>query len=539
MDQLRVLLRRYLAAAWRYRWATVACAWAVCGLGWVGSTFIPNQYEASARLYVDADAVLTPLLRGLAVDNQVTSQLDVLQRTLLSRPNLEKLVSNTDLDLLIASPSDLEALVLQLGSQIRIIPQTKNLFTISYRNPSPKLSFDVVQTILTTFIESKTGNNRSEMQNAMLFIEQQLAQYERQLRDAEKRRAEFRIKYLDLLPGEGSGASGLDATQGQVRNLQGALADELSRRELLKGELAAIPPLLVTETDQQPGPGGLSPSAAAAAAAAAARNTPERAKLQEALAALDQIRLQYTDNHPDVIALRKRIDLLRRDVASAEAGVAQAVPTDPADSASLAQGNIRSRSQPNPVYEKIKVSLVESESRATALQRQLSDTIKERDRLLDIARGVPGLQAEFTNLNRDYDVLRRSFEELLSRREAMRIATAAEADADKIKIQIVDPPQVPQNPVAPKRLLMVTGILAAGLGIGLALAILLAQFDQSFHTVDELRDLGLPVAGSISLIVVSSRRSQLLAALSFSIALMMLGSVYIGLVVRLTKTTGG
>ena len=541
MDQLRVLLRRYLAAAWRYRWATVACAWAVCGIGWVGSTFVPNQYEASARLYVDADAVLTPLLKGLAVDNQVTSQLDVLQRTLLSRPNLEKLVSNTDLDLLIASPSDLEALVLALGNQIRIIPQTRNLFTISYRNPSPKLSFDVVQTILTTFIESKTGNNRSEMQNAMLFIEQQLAQYERQLRDAEKRRAEFRTKYLDLLPGEGSGASGLDGAQIQVRNLQGALADELSRRELLKGELAAIPPLLVTETDQLQGPGGptTNPAAAAAAAAAAARNTPERAKLQEALGLLDQMRLQYTDNHPDVVALRKRIDLLRRDVASADAGVAQAVPTDPADLASPAQGNTRSRSQPNPVYEKIKVSLVDSESRATSLQRQLADTIKERDRLLEIARGAPGLQAEFTNLNRDYDVLRRSFEELLSRREAMRIASAAEADADKIKIQIVDPPQVPQNPVAPKRLLMVTGILGAGLGIGFALAILLAQFDQSFHTVDELRDLGLPVAGSISLIVVSSRRSQLIAVLSFSIALMMLGSVYIGLVVRLTKTSGG
>jgi len=169
----------------------------------------------------------------------------------------------------------------------------------------------------------------------------------------------------------------------------------------------------------------------------------------------------------------------------------------------------------------------------------LSDTIKERDRLLEIARGAPGLQAEFTNLNRDYDVLRRSFEEMLSRRESMRIASAAEADADKIKIQIVDPPQVPQNPAAPKRLLIVTGILAAGLAIGLGLAILLAQFDQSFHTVDELRDLGLPVAGSISLIVVSSRRSQLIAALSFSVALMMLGSVYIGLVVRLTKASGG
>jgi len=349
MDQLRVLLRRYLAAAWRYRWATVACAWAVCGIGWVGSTFIPNQYEASARLYVDADAVLTPLLKGLAVDSQVTSQLDVLQRTLLSRPNLEKLVSNTDLDLLIASPSDLESLVLLLGSQIKIIPQTKNLFTIAYRNPSPKLSFDVVQTILTTFIESKTGNNRSEMQNAMLFIEQQIAQYERQLRDAEKRRAEFRTKYLDLLPGEGSGASSLDTTQSQVRNLQGALTDELSRREQLKGELAAIPPLLVTETDPQQAPNAANPSAPGAPM----RNSPERAKLQEALGQLDIIKLQYTDNHPDVIALRKRIDLLRRDLAIAEAGIVPAVPAEPGDIATPTQPGTRSRSQPNPVYEKI------------------------------------------------------------------------------------------------------------------------------------------------------------------------------------------
>ena len=534
MDQLRILLRRYLAAAWRYRWATVACAWAVCGLGWVGSTFIPNQYEASARLYVDADAVLTPLLKGIAADNQVTSQLDILQRTLLSRPNLEKLISNTDLDLQIASPSDLEALVLALGTAIKIVPQTKNLFTISYRNPSPKLSFDVVQTILTTFIESKTGNNRSEMQNAMLFIEQQLAQYERQLRDAEKRRAEFRTKYLDLLPGEGTSTSSLDVTQTQLRNLQGMLQDEISKREYLKSELAATPPLLVTETDPQQAP------TTQAAVAAAARNTPERQKLTEALAQLEDLRLHDTDNHPDVVAARKRIELLERSAAAADAAaLPPPVAADSTGKQPTSPAATRSRSQPNPVFEKIKVSLVESESRATSLARQLSDTTKERDRLLEIARGAPGLQAEYQNLNRDYDVLRRSFEELLARREAMRIASAAEADADKIKIQIVDPPQVPQNPVAPKRLLIVSGILGVGLGMGLALALLLAQFDQSFHTVDELRDLGLPVAGSISLIVVSSRRSQVIAVISFAFALVCLGAIYVGLMVRLYRATSG
>ena len=232
MSTLLILARRLLKAAWRYRWLAVAVSWVICGVGWAYVYTVPNQYEASARLYVDADAILTPLLRGIAVDNGLGQQLDMLQRTLLSRPNLEKLVSNTDLDLTVTGPADLEALVNGLSNQIHINPQTRNLFTINYRNTNPKLAFDVVQTILTTFIESKTGNNRSEMENAGLFLQQQIGDYERKLRDAEKKRAEFRAKYLDLLPGDG-GASRLDQAQENVRHLQGQLTDGLATRDML------------------------------------------------------------------------------------------------------------------------------------------------------------------------------------------------------------------------------------------------------------------------------------------------------------------
>ena len=141
-------------------------------------------------------------------------------------------------------------------------------------------------------------------------------------------------------------------------------------------------------------------------------------------------------------------------------------------------------------------------------------------------------------MNRDYDVIRKSYEELLSRRESMRIGSAADRDADKIKIQIVDPPQVPQNPVAPKRALLITGVLLAALGTGFGLALLLAQFDQSFHTLDELRDLGLPVAGSISLIEVTSRIRRMASAIGFSSALALLCAVYAGLILRLLRSSG-
>ena len=53
MDAIRALLSQYLRAAWRRRWMGVIVAWLVCGVGWVAVYTIRNQFESSARLFVD------------------------------------------------------------------------------------------------------------------------------------------------------------------------------------------------------------------------------------------------------------------------------------------------------------------------------------------------------------------------------------------------------------------------------------------------------------------------------------------------------
>ena len=288
MDEFRTLLRRYVLGAWRKRWFAIAVSWMVCVAGWVFVSTIPNQYESSARLYVDSDAVLTPLLRGLALDNTPVSQLDVLQRTLLSRPNLEKLISKTDLELSITGPADLEQLVAGLANSIRITPQTRNLFTISYRNPTPKLAYDVVQSILSIFIESKVGSSRTDMENARVFLDQQIALYERQLREAEARRAEFRTKYVDLLPSD-NGVSRLESARAQVQALEGRLADAQIRHDMMRREMSTIPENLTLESNvPMILPGGFGTAAAA------------NAQLVQAEANLAALRLRYTEQHPDV-----------------------------------------------------------------------------------------------------------------------------------------------------------------------------------------------------------------------------------------------
>jgi polysaccharide chain length determinant protein (PEP-CTERM system associated) len=518
MDSLRVLISQYLRAAWRRRWMGVIVAWLVCGIGWVAVYTIPNQFESSARLFVDADAVLTPLLRGLAADSAPTTQLEILQRTLLSRPNLEKLVSKTDLDLTLNSPSDRERLLTRLGNEIHVNPQTRNLFTITYRDKSPKLAHDVVQTLLTIFVESATGGSRTDMENARRFLERQIQSYEQQLRAAEKRRADFRARYIEILPADNNpNVPALEGARNQATALEGRLQDALISRDALKQEVENTPPMLVVESG---GPNGLGGPAV-------------KTKLQDAQDQLQMLLLRDTELHPDVIAQRKLIESLKN--APKEAAAPAAATSKDAASHD-ATANTLKRSIPNAVYDQLKVKLIDADTNVISLQRQRDDAVRYRERLEKVQREQPGLIAEYQNMDRDYTVLRRNYEELLGRLQSANIAQAADTQADKVKLQIIDPPEIARLPVAPNRMLLITGVLAGGLLTGVGMTVLFGQLDRSFSTVDELRNLGLPVLGGISVLGLVPLRQRLMAVFRFGAAVAVLVCIYGGLVVHILRS---
>ncbi|HEY1932181.1 MAG TPA: XrtA system polysaccharide chain length determinant [Acetobacteraceae bacterium] len=518
MDNIRILLEQYLRAAWRRRWLGVVVAWLICGVGWVGVYMIPNQFESSARLYVDADAILTPLLKGIAAESSPTTELEILQRTLLSRPNLEKLVSKTDLDLTINSPSDRERLIQHLGNTIRVTPQTKNLFTINYRDANPKMAHDVVQTLLTIFVEAATGSNRSDMENARRFLEHQISSYEQQLRSSEKQRADFRARYIDILPStENPSVPALEAARTNATSLDGKLQDAIVSRDALKREVESTPAMLVVDVPPQ----------------LQALQQPQvvRTPLEQAEEQLRMLMLKDTDDHPDVIAQKKLIEFLKTQQQDAK----------PAKAAGAAPGADQplpdnKRTVPSPVYDQLKVKLIEADTQVVALQRQRDDAVAYRDKLEKIQHEQPGLIAEYENMDRDYSVLRKNYEELLGRLQAANIAQAADTQADKVKLQIVDPPDTPRLPVAPNRMLLVTGVLLAGLGGGLGVTVLFGQLDRSFSTVDDLRNLGLPVLGGISVLGLAPLRQRLMVVARFGIALVVLVGVYGGLVVHILRS---
>jgi polysaccharide chain length determinant protein (PEP-CTERM system associated) len=486
------LAARYGGLAWRRRWWGVLAAWVICVGGWMSIATLPNQYEANARVYIDADAVLTPLLKGIAVESSLQDELDLLQHMLLSRPNLERIIQKTDLQLETVTATDTERMVERLATRIQVVAQTRNIFSITYRNTNRQLAADVVQAMLASFIENKAGDNRDEIDRATNFIDGQIASYEKQLRSAETLRAEFRKKYIDLLPGD-SGTNRLEQARMQVSSLTGQLADARADRALIAHELAG------TQASFGSGGGG--------------GGDPQTA-LRAAEDKLRQLKQVYTDAYPEVITQQHLVDDLRKTPErSANTSVAEPF-----------------RSTANPVYEQYRLRLTETDERIGSLTRQVTDATADRDRLQKIAEGVPELDAQYINMNRDYDVVRKNYDELVARREGMRISDAAQKKASNIKLVIIDPPTAPRVPVAPNRVLLAIAVLIAGLGAGGGVIAAMLALDQSFHTVSELRALGMTVIGSVSLAVLPMTAVQRLRQIAifgaaFGMLFVVLGGV--------------
>lgn len=446
------LAKRHAAAAWRHRWKALALAWLVSMLGWAGVQLIPSQYAAHARIYADPEALLGTVLRGIAIDPTPAGQVELLQRTLLSRPNLQRVIARTGLDLRAPSPSAQDALINRLGRDIRLTPVGRNLLSIEYRDRDPQLARDVVQAVLTLFIEAATSTDRRQMENARAFVARQITAYEQQLRDAERRRADFQSRYADLLALDGN-VSRLDAIRSRLQQLRGEVEDATTRRNLLRSQIAEM------AANRPRATGGGDPAVA------------------EAERTLRLLRLRYTEEHPDVIAARNRLAAAR---SSSRGGGGGAAAT------------------PSATQEQLTVRLVEADAQLASLERQVRDAELDLERLTDMARSAPGVQAEFLALDRDYTVMRRNYEELLARRESIQIGDAARTSSERAKVEIIDPPTVPSVPVAPNYRLLAAGVLIAGLAAGVALAVLLVQFDSAFYTVGELRRIGLPVIGVVS-----------------------------------------
>ncbi|TVR63354.1 MAG: chain length determinant family protein, partial [Candidatus Competibacteraceae bacterium] len=178
MQELIEMVLGYVRGIWRNRWYALVCAWLVCVVGWTMVYQMPDQYRASARVYVDTQSILRPLMRGMAVDVNPGAQIGLVTRTLLSRPNLEKIARMTDLD--VQSAEGLEGAIGRLQGRVGLASQRgdTNLYTVTYMDQNPQLARNIVQSVITVFGENLLGDTRMDTDTAQRFLDRQISEHE-------------------------------------------------------------------------------------------------------------------------------------------------------------------------------------------------------------------------------------------------------------------------------------------------------------------------------------------------------------------------
>lgn len=479
MEELIHQLQTTARCVWKYRWRATATAWICAAAGWAGVALLPDDYQTSARVFVDTQGILKPLLAGMTSVPNVEQQVAIMSRTLLSRPNIERVMRMVDLDLRQATPREYEMRMEELLNRIHIAGTgSYDIYTITYNDREPRLVRDVVQSLLAIFLEGSFKGKKGESQKAVQFIDEQISAYETKLQDAENTVKEFKLRHSEVLPRQGQDYG--------AQLAQSADALNTARLDLLEAEQARN-----TIRAALPGghPASANPGDGANAANAVGGLAIDDPEIDTRIAAvektLDGLQMQYTELHPDVQAARRLLAQLEQ---RKQAAAMETSPTaDPGRRYS-------------PMLQQMKVALTEADAKVAATQARVRELGIRHARLEALSKQVPELESQLAQLNRDYQINKDNYEKLISKREAAKLSGNLSSTQEMMNFRIIDPPTLPVRPVGPNRLLLNSGVLAAALTAGMLMAVATNRTRPTLANLRELRDFtGLQVIGVIAM----------------------------------------
>ncbi|ALJ14476.1 XrtA system polysaccharide chain length determinant [Sphingopyxis macrogoltabida] len=476
-DEFRVALH----SVWTRRWLVLGVAWGICILGWLAIASIPNRYDSRARLLVDINQILPD--DGQAGSFGGNQQIDQIRETLTSARNLEKVAITTGLLPAGASDREKAGAVAMLQKNIKVVPQQQNIFEITSSvgvgslsdADNAKLASGVLDSLITVFRDDQLRGGRMNAREGLKFLDSQIADREKALREVEARRAAFEAQNIGLIPGgAGSPAQRVDAARAELNQIDSQLVSAQAQLAAANGQLASTP-----ATINVPGMGGVGGGVA-------------RQQLAGAQGELSAMRARgLTDAHPDVIALKSQIASLKA-IADREG------------TGGGGGGNAQ-----NPAYASLAAMRAERQATVSALSSRKAQLTGDIAKITTQQIQNPGIAAEYDRINGEYTAFKAQYDRLLTQREQVRMRGEVQTETDAIKIELLDPPSKPTSPAAPNRPLFLTLVLFAGIGGGIAVAFGLGQVRTSYATAAKLeRASGLPVIGSITEVVTPERHVE-------------------------------
>lgn len=412
---------------------------------------LPERFRSSTLILVESEKVPEAFVARATTDT-TSRRLQTIQQEVLSRTRLERVLAELDPYAAPGRGMPVSAQVERMRESIRIQTKGNDAFMIEYEHTDPALAKRVADRLAALFIDEAERDRERQAVEGVEFIDSQLLEARASLEQKEEALRRFKEGRLGSLPEQlQTNLATLERLQRERQTVEESLRAAQTRVDLLRQAL------------QQE-------------ARAPATGDDPLAQLPQLRSQLAMLRTRYTDEHPDVQALRRRIEDLEKSEAKG------APPFDPNGTSPRAQ-------------------LARAELEVESLKTRRNRLDAETSRLQAQVDGSPHTEQQLATLTRDYGQIKENYEALLKKQMDAKMAEHLERRWRGERFRVLDPAHVPEEPYYPKRGLLALLGLLGGLALGLFTAFGAEYIDHSVKSAEELTALlPQPILAALPLI---------------------------------------
>jgi succinoglycan biosynthesis transport protein ExoP len=448
-EYLKIIRRRKWLIILPVIAVTSAVAWVVYRL--------PNVYESKTLIVVKPSTLPTTVVPTITEDS-LTRQLTSIAQVVTSRSSLEPLVIKYEIyksERLRGEP--MESIIDMMRKDIKVEVNTSrnditNGFNITYYGRDPRTTQAVTAELASKYINEQTKNTVNSTNSAKQFIDQQVRQAQDELTLVDNKRLEFMQKNVGNLPTE---ATSLIGQLTGLRDQQKSLIAEVGRLQDRSSSLATQLTLLKKQSQQDIddyAENTTDPKTTLAWAELVKRKADLQSELQ-------QLATELKPKHPDVLAKQAQLDSVSKEMDQMVAEWKERILAK--------QKKLQNRPDLSVAATEAQLKAVDGEIKRE--QKMLDENEKQINAILQRINSVPGAEVALGALDRDYQTKKSAYDQLLLQQQKITLGADAASQQQGEGIEVIDPANLPSQPVAPKRL-MLSGIgFAFGLGLGLLL----------------------------------------------------------------------
>jgi polysaccharide chain length determinant protein (PEP-CTERM system associated) len=514
-------IQTYVGIALRRKWYVIIPL-VVCIVGsFAVYKQLPKVYRASTLILVQPQTVPADYVRSTITDS-VVSRLNTISQEILSRTRLENVIHEFNLYADIRDNAPMEAVIelMRRAIEVRVESQsrderTQNSFSISYEGKEPRTVMMVTNKLATLFIEENLRVRESQAERTSDFLGKELSLLEEKLRIKDIEIRNIKERHMGQLPQQlDANLRVLERQQEQLKTTTESIRAAEDRMILLRNQIETLKERSRVTTARRP------PSERAQGIEELGSNVggnlapedPLVVQLSQLKRDLATAQTRYTENHPDVIDLKRKIANLEPRVKEILAKQKAEVAKERAEREARLR-DLRARNEADTVQELAPDMDPAAERLLTQYNDQYNETQIETKRLRAEEKNLkeqiaiyqkrieetPKREQELALLTRDYDLLRANYQSLLDKRMQAQMAQNLERKQQGEQFRVLDPARIPEKPIKPDRNKILMMGVVLGLAVGFGLAWFRESLDRSFHTVAEVESyLGIPVIATLS-----------------------------------------